>query len=132
MVDTGGEVSTQEFDRSKARAVALANEDKLKIALSLLRKGFNLGDSLAVAQAATISAAVNQAVIFKPVFEDLVLGTKDFGGLGVNCAHTGTVLGVMFDPLTTEVEMLKERVKALIGRMPIMGVYPLIAGGRYF
>lgn len=130
IIDTGGEVSTQQFDRDNARAVATEQEFSLRLALSWLEKGFITQDSEYIAKAATISARVNQNVLYKSPLETLIEGTREFGGLGVNCAHTGSVLGVMFDHSTTQVEPLLERIHDLVHPLPILGVYPLIGGGR--
>jgi len=129
MVDSGGEVETSSFDRTLARRVAECNRTKLKMALSLLGRGFNEHSAALIAQACTISTEINQEVLLKPEFEDLLFGTREFGGLGVNCGHTGTVLGVMFDPLTTETDPIVERVSQLVGRRKILGTHSLISGG---
>ncbi|MGY3802630.1 GHMP family kinase ATP-binding protein [Pigmentibacter ruber] len=130
IVDSGGEISTQKFDRILARNVSLKHENSLRAALKIIKEGFLTKNSKLIAQAATISARINQNVLYKDPFETLVNGTKEYGGLGVNCAHTGTVLGVMFDHKNTDQHSLLERVKTLIHPLPIIGIYPLISGSR--
>ncbi|WGL60932.1 hypothetical protein QEJ31_04890 [Pigmentibacter sp. JX0631] len=130
IVDSGGEVSTQKFDRNLARSVSLKNENSLRSALKMLKEGFLSKNNKLIAEAATISARINQNVLFKDPLETLVNGTKEYGSLGVNCAHTGTVLGVMFDHKTTDQNRLLDRVHSLIYPLPILGVYPLISGSR--
>ena len=130
IVDSGGEISTQKFDRNLARNISLKNETSLRTALKMLKDGFLLKNIKLIAESATISAKINQNVLFKEPFETLVNGTKEYGGIGVNCAHTGTVLGVMFDNKTTDQNRLLERVHSLIYPLPILGVYPLISGSR--
>lgn len=131
IVDTGGEVSTMGFNREQARSVAKTHEVELRRGITLLRKGFERKNAALIAAGATISAIVNQKVLHKPLLETLIEGTLEFGGLGVNCAHTGTVLGVMYDPNKTSTLALMHRVRSLIGEKPILGVYPLIPGGTY-
>lgn len=128
VVDTGGEVSTTEFDRDHARSVAKSHQTQLKKGLSFLRRGFANRNSSLVSIGATISALVNQKVLPKPWFDALLKGTVEFGSLGVNCAHTGTVLGVMFDRTYTLEQPLLNRVQSLVGKDSILGVYPLIGG----
>jgi len=129
IVDCGGEVETIGFDRAHARMVAKNNSDRLEQALLLLRQGFRGKNASLIALASTMSAEVNQKVLYKAELSDLVEGTKEFGGLGVNCAHTGTVLGVMFDPNKTSEVELRNRVAFLVGKERILGVHSLIAGG---
>lgn len=130
IVDTGGEVDTELFDRNKARAIAKQNSGNLERALSLVRRGFMRQSSTDIALGATISARVNQEVLPKPLLEDLIEGTKAFGGLGVACAHTGTVLGVMFNPRVTEAKTLIDRILSLISHESLIGAFPLIEGGE--
>ena len=129
IVDCGGEVETIGFNRAHAREVAKRNAERLEKALFLLRKGFRTKNAHLIALACTISADVNQEVLFKAELSDLVEGAKEFGGLGVNCAHTGTVLGVMFDPTKTSERDLRNRVEVLVGKERIIGAHSLIAGG---
>lgn len=130
IVDTGGEVSTKGFDRKRAREIAMQHQNTLHNAVRLIGEGFEKQNAALIAQGATLSAQVNQHVLYKEPFQDLLHGTKEAGALGVNCAHTGTVLGVMFDPLTTNTSKLMQRVESLVPNMPILGVYRLISGGR--
>lgn len=129
LVDTGGNVDTHSFDRTRARAVAAEYADVLREGLALLDRGFRERNATWIARAATISARVNQHVLFKDPFTILWEGTTAHGALGVNCAHTGTVLGVMFDPTTTDGDVLQERVVTLMGASAILGTHRLVSGG---
>jgi L-threonine kinase len=131
IVDTGGEIETIGFERERARAVAKANSSKLEQAVALLRRGFRHHDARLVAQAASLSAEVNQDVLYQPLLLDLLAGTAAFGGLGVNCAHTGTVLGVMYNPTETNLDHLLARISSLVGRNRVMGRFPLIPGRSF-
>lgn len=128
IVDAGGEIETQKFDRQFARWIAQKNQFSLKRALNLIQTGFETQNPKLIAQAATISAQINQYIHYKSPLYTLLEGTQEFGGLGVNCAHTGTVLGVMFDHTQTDAEKLKARIEKLIHPLPILGTYPLISG----
>lgn len=122
-------VDTMSFDRERARAVAREHQSELRVGMTLLSKGFLTKSPAGIASGATLSAAVNQHVLYKAPFKELLLGTKEQGALGVNCAHTGTVLGVMFDPTTTDEFELTERVGKLVGQKSILGAWTLISGG---
>lgn len=129
IVDQGGEVDTVAFDRKKARANAVAHRDRIARAVELVRRGFRETKPALVAEGATISARCHQNVLFKPDLEPLIAATADVGGLGVNCAHSGTVLGVMFDPTRTDRHRLLRRIEETVGKQKIIGAFRLISGG---
>jgi prolyl-tRNA editing enzyme YbaK/EbsC (Cys-tRNA(Pro) deacylase) len=129
VVDSGGQVDTVSFDRARSRANARRHAAELAQAVRLVRWGFRDRHPGFVAQGATISARCNQHVLLKPELETLVEGTAEAGALGVNCAHSGTVLGVMFDPTRTDGERLHRRVAELVGEKRILGTYRLVSGG---
>ena len=126
LVDTGGEVSTAQFDRARAREHAGMNENRLRIAVDLVREGFKKRVPKLIAKGATLSAEIHQGVLYKAPFKELMEGTKEVGALGVNCAHTGTVLGVMFDPRHTSSLRLERRVGEIVGPSAILGTFRLI------
>ena len=128
LVDTGGAIDSRGFERAHARAVARANEQRLRQALESVRLGLRFGRASLIAEGATASAEINQAVLPKPAFDELRRGTAEFGGLGVNCAHTGTVLGVMYDPTCTDAAALHDRIRALVA-FPLLGDHALVGGG---
>lgn len=129
IVDCGGEVITEHFDRARFRANALRSESRMRAVLRLLAEGFRGRDARRVAIAATESARMNQEVLFKAPFEDLLRVSKEVGALGVNCAHSGTVLGVLYEPGGTDEFLLRTRVEKLVGKKAILGNYHLIGGG---
>lgn len=54
-------------------------------------------DTLAFANAASRSASLNQRFVPNPYHALLEDRINDFGALGINVGHTGTVLGLLFD-----------------------------------
>jgi L-threonine kinase len=129
VVDTSGEVDTLAFDRERERANAEANAAKIAEAVQLVRRGFKLGRPELIGAGATISARCHQATHFKEPLEALVALATEAGACGVNCAHSGTVLGVMFDPDACPAERVVRRVEAAVGAKAIIGVYRLVGGG---
>ncbi|SDF07560.1 GHMP kinase [Sporolituus thermophilus] len=95
--DVGGQVDTQCFNRrSDLAGLNAAKEKQVRQALELVRRGLATGDSSLIGQGATISAIANQAILYKPCLETIIELTVRFGAVGVNVAHSGTVLGVLF------------------------------------
>lgn len=130
VVDCGGEVDTVNFDRMQARNLYRENQPYLRNTLQQLKSGLLNGDLSAIAHAATKSAQLNQKIHFKPQFEELLATSMKAGALGVNCAHSGTVLGVLY----RSDDELKERLINNINQrfdsnLNIVGNYHLIGGG---
>jgi len=65
--------------------------------LSGLHTAASQRDASAFARAATQSARVNQRFVPNPYHALLEDRIDDFGALGINVGHTGTVLGLLFD-----------------------------------
>jgi L-threonine kinase len=129
IVDCGGSIDSLHFDRKRAREWAQQHEIELSIAAQFVFDGIKTGHSRMVADGATLSAKVNQGLVPKDLFNELLLGTKAWGALGVNCAHTGTVLGVMYDPREADGLALLNRVRELAGANRIIGDFALVNGG---
>lgn len=128
--DCGGEIDTIGFDRQHARSVYRDNQGAMINALTMLERGL-LEDNLQwVADAATGSAILSQLIHPKPQFEELLSIAKSVGALGVNCAHSGSVLGVLYRAS----EHLKERLSiaiemALGTSVSLIGDFRIIGGG---
>lgn len=132
VADCGGEVNTLDFDRESARAVYRAHEGRVVGTLALLKHGLRHDDLEAVAMAATESARLSQMILRKPQFEDLLARTTELGALGVNCAHSGTVLGVLY----REGSALGERITSAVEDefdtdLTVLGDFPVIGGGCF-
>lgn len=132
VVDCGGEVDTVGFDREKARAIYRRNPQAIRAALQLVKLGLRHGDDQAVAMAATLSARLSQDILPKPQFDDLLACTRERGALGLNCAHSGTVLGVMYRQADRVGDQLADCVLRHLGSsVSIQGDYRVIAGCRH-
>lgn len=131
VVDSGGFVETSGFDRDRARAVARANQEKLRVAVGLIREGCRTGNARLVANGATLSARVNQEVLTKGLLEELITATNAAGALGVNCAHTGTILGIMYAPFEEREEAILECLREIVPVENLMGTYELVSGGTW-
>ncbi len=130
VVDCGGEVDTVAFDRDRARGVYRENGARVAGMLHLLRRGLRGQRREAVAEAATRSAELSQRILRKPQFEELLSRAREIGALGVNCAHSGTVLGVLHRAEDCLAEELAACVERRFGRdLPVLGDFRFIGGG---
>lgn len=97
IIDTGGEVDTIAFNKIPKNYTReeLAMQEQ---ALALLRAGISTSDVWKIGQGATLSARVNQRLLPKANFEEIVSMASVFGACGVVCAHSGTILSLLFPP----------------------------------
>jgi L-threonine kinase len=52
--------------------------------------------------------------------------------LGINCAHSGTVLGLLYGGAPGRDELLRERVQRCFGAdLPVIGDFNVIGGGNH-
>lgn len=73
-------------------------EDHLhKETFAMVTEGIETLDLRLVAEAATLSAVLNQELLFKPELDDIIEISRRRGGLGVNVAHSGTVMGMLVE-----------------------------------
>jgi uncharacterized protein involved in propanediol utilization len=65
--------------------------------LGLLRRAMKYQDPYLIGQVASASAVINQAHLAKPYFQRLMSIAETVPALGVQVAHSGTVVGFLFD-----------------------------------
>jgi L-threonine kinase len=95
--DAGGRIDTLEFNRrADLAALNAAKEKEVRLAVDLVSRGLAAGDCALIGRAATVSALANQAILAKPSLEEVVAIAHRHGAVGVNTAHSGTVLGILF------------------------------------
>lgn len=130
IVDCGGEIDTLAFDRARARGVYRQQEERIALALRDLKLGLRADDAQRIAEAATESTRISQFIHRKPQFEDLLRLVMGLGALGVNCAHSGSVLGVLYRPVPGLNELLHHAVMREFGAaIGVVGDHAIISGG---
>jgi uncharacterized protein involved in propanediol utilization len=72
-----------------------------------------------IGQVASASAHINQRYLPKPHFDRLKAIVQSVGASGFQVAHSGTVVGIIFDPKDPEKENRIQRTKALIAELGI-------------
>lgn len=95
--DAGGRVDTVEFNQRGDLAVLnAAKENEVRTAVDLVSRGLATGDAGLIGEAATLSSLANQGILKKTCLETVITVARRHGAVGVNTAHSGTVLGVLF------------------------------------
>lgn len=129
VVDPGGEVDTIAFNQAaELDRLNQKKEPQVRKALEYIRAGLASGDLAQVGRGATESALANQELLPKPDLDQMLKWAQDVKALGVNVAHSGTVMGLLLPPDGYHPEEVKPFIKK---RRPDWKFYctRLIGGG---
>lgn len=129
VIDPGGEVDTLAYNREVKIESLRRFTIEHREAIALLEAGVTGQDWARVGQAATLSARTHQAVLFNPLLETALDICQALGGLGVCRAHSGTILGLLFDPTRTPPDESLRRARAVIPQSVRMYLRTLVDGG---
>lgn len=116
IIDLGGNVDTLEFNKNNYDALLKKNSANTKKAIELVLDGFKKEDPFRVGLGATLSSVANQSILFKEGLEDIIKKAERHGAIGVNIAHSGTVIGVMFDGSFTKIESAMDRIESIFNK----------------
>ena len=97
VLDFGGTIDTVEFNRTNRNPILDRKQSVFREAISLIERGIINRDVRDIGAGASLSAIANQEILFKPKLSDVLRLAEDVGAVGVNVAHSGTVIGVLFD-----------------------------------
>jgi uncharacterized protein involved in propanediol utilization len=120
--DEGGQVDTIGFNRGLAgRPAAVVAE--YRDLLAQVEAAASQGDLASAGQAATRSTELNAADVARPKLPLLKLLNHDIGGLGIACAHSGTMLGILLPAddaeLDAKVDHARRRAARLLTQMTV-------------
>lgn len=123
-VDEGGQVDTVAFNRLD-KSFSAPERNEYAALLSRLSQAVGAGDLASVGAVATRSAVLNQRLLPKRHLDQMISISRSFGGLGVVCAHSGTMIGVLLavaDPeYTARLEAVRVACAAIAPRTYVFG-----------
>ena len=128
--DLGGMVNTCDFHAQENIDMSKIDRQVMEEMLTAFREAMTGQDGAALARAATKSAFLNQANLYKQELTALWQAGKEAGALGVNAAHSGTVLGLWWpaelgaEAVTCQAEKIARQTA-----VKFMGLAQLRAGG---
>ncbi len=96
-LDFGGNVDTLAFNGVNRDRALNRLETQFGEALSLIESGIRANNPAAIGEGATLSAIANQQLLYKPQLDAVLRLAEEVGAVGVNAAHSGTVLGMLFE-----------------------------------
>lgn len=112
IVDLGGAVDTLSFNRDQKLGFFNRNKEKNVLqALLKMETALQHQDISLFGEAATESAFAHQAILPKPQLHTLFDICKGAGGIGINIAHSGTVVGLLFKAGHMPVDQLKDTLE---------------------
>ena len=97
VLDFGGGVDTLAFNGVNRDATLKCLQPEFREALALIEQGVRNGSAVDIGAGATRSAVANQHLLYKPQLDTVLQLAHDVGAVGVNTAHSGTVLGLLFE-----------------------------------
>ena len=117
IVDLGGRINTLEFNTRRDEILKKFNNAlELREAYELVKDGIRKKDIHMLGKGATMSAEFNQKIMHKIELMDLMKIADESGACGINTAHSGTVVGILFSPdqvdMQTVVCRIEKRFKA--------------------
>ena len=128
-LDFGGTVDTLRFNREDHRhaweSVAVETEE----ALGLVRSGILNCDAALVGRGASISAQAGQQVLLKPELPQVMDFATYVGAVGVNIAHSGTVIGVLLDARQRRGLSVYKQAQKVFPHAESVQHFRLMAGG---
>ena len=97
VLEFAGVIDTESFNAVDRGTDLQRQAARFRDALELIAKGLESGDCKLVGRGATQSALAHQAVLPKPQLPTVLALGQTAGAVGVNVAHSGTVMGLLFD-----------------------------------
>jgi L-threonine kinase len=107
-----GTVDTVAFNESDRRKVSRAQTRNTLEAFRLIKAGIREKSIQKIGAGATLSALSHQNVLKKPYLERLLKLNLDLGGVGVNIAHSGSVIGLLFNPGSFHFQSVVSKIHA--------------------
>jgi L-threonine kinase len=128
VLDFGGAVDTIAFNQHDRDETLSRPDARWRDALEMVAEGVRAGDARLLARGATLSTEAHQHAVPKPHVADVLSFARSVGALGVNTAHSGTVMGVLFGDHPSLVSHAAARAGAIRGLIGV-SVHRLVGGG---
>jgi L-threonine kinase len=129
VLDPGGEVDTIAYNQLDHRSTLKTLAPMHREAFQLLRDGLRHHNLDAIGLAATLSAKAHQIILSNPLLEPVIALAHEVGALGVCRAHSGTVIGLLLDPMRTEVGRVLARARTRFSPRVNVVCLALVSGG---
>ena len=126
ILDFGGSIDTLAFNREDRDNTLKRLAPEMAEAVSLIEEGVRQCDPVPIGRGATMSAIANQQLLPNAHFEEVVKLSEEAGAVGVNIAHSGTVIGMLF----ADAPRLAENASSLARQRLGAGIGAMLPPGR--
>ncbi|MBE2223392.1 MAG: hypothetical protein IAF02_17770, partial [Anaerolineae bacterium] len=132
VIDPGKVIDTVKYNHQVNRNALETLAPTHQIAFSLLKQGLLLQDWNLVGKAATLSATTHQKILFNPLLDSVLNLAKNTSALGVCRAHSGSLLGLLLEPATSDIEAIFRYIQSHLPSPTKTFITSLVDGGpRY-
>ena len=122
-------VNTETFNQVDRREVLRSQSKLFGEAVALITAGIERGDGRLVGQGATLNTLAYQGVFPNPNLDSVLDLARRVGSAGVNVAHSGTVLGMLFLDDPEQVTWADHRARQTLSGLKATHLHRLIGGG---
>ena len=129
VLEFSGGVDTEAFNAVDHTPELRAQSILFAESVSLIAEGLATGDVARIGRGATMSSVAHQSVLPKPQLPAALQLATDAGAAGVNVAHSGTVIGLLFDGDTERIGWACEQARRRLEGLTAVHAHRLIGGG---
>ena len=131
VLESNNILDTQEFRKNDYDNLRIANQAQVEKAYQLFQRGISEKKPSLLGEAAILSALANQAILPKEKLEKIIELSLRRGCHGVNVAHSGTVIGILFEKGQGDMKaLIEEFVKnSIMDEYPKVYLTKMIEGG---
>lgn len=122
-------VDTEAFNALDHGAELRRHAARFQEAVGLITAGLQHGDVKLIGRGATQSALAHQGVLPKPQLPAVLTFGRAAGAVGVNVAHSGTVIGMIFDDDVERVTWAAHHVSRRLPGLLATNEHRVIGGG---
>ncbi|WP_051531239.1 hypothetical protein [Clostridiisalibacter paucivorans] len=124
-------VDTVEFRKVDKKSILKKNTAKITQALKNIELGIWTDDLRKIGQGAILSALANEDILKKPGLSIIIERALKLGAYGVNIAHSGSVVGIIYDDRYFDKEAFLQniRTESFMNSYINIGEYETVKGG---
>ena len=122
-------LDTAAFNATDRRVTSRSHAESFRRALALIEAGIATADSELVGRGATLDAITYQSVLPKPQLPEVLSIAEACGAVGVNVAHSGTVIGLLFAQDGKHLDAVSSHARRRLPGLVAVHRQRLIGGG---
>jgi len=129
-----GVIDTISFHKALSKSDSNGRLEDHKKALEYIEKGLDRQDMISIGKGATLSAFINQKYLYKKKLHSLNSLALKCGAYGLNIAHSGTVIGILYKEKSFDKESFLFQLNKVISFNNYSRImdYEIISGGPKF